>query len=63
MKKRLQDKFNELVILDLMELNENTEPFDCDICLEKNIAPHDGVLLKECLHLFCKYCLLNEFKV
>ncbi len=37
-----------------LELNENIEPFDCDICMEQKIPPKEGVILKECLHVFCK---------
>ena len=55
MKKKLLEKYNELATLAFLEINENTEPFDCDICLEKDIPPREGVILKECLHLFCKY--------
>ena len=50
--KDLQQKYLALYTLGL---NENCEPFDCDICLEENIPPTKGVILKECLHTFCKY--------
>jgi len=55
MKKELEEKFSEMAALYNLELNENTGPFDCDICMEQNIPPHQGVVLKECLHVFCKY--------
>lgn len=54
MKKELEEKFFEMAALYNLELNENIEPFDCDICMEQNIPPHQGVILKECLHVFCK---------
>lgn len=50
----MQNKYDELAAFYTQEINENIEPFDCDICLEKNIGPRKGVILKECLHVFCK---------
>lgn len=43
-----------------LDLNESPEPFFCEICLEQYIDPREGVLLKECLHVFCKECLKNH---
>lgn len=37
------------------DLIENSEPFKCDICLDDEVQPNDGVILKDCLHMFCKY--------
>ncbi|XP_023932780.1 ranBP-type and C3HC4-type zinc finger-containing protein 1 [Lingula anatina] len=34
----------------------NTEDFTCPICFD-DIAPGDGVVLRDCLHMFCKSCL------
>ncbi|CAF0737046.1 unnamed protein product [Brachionus calyciflorus] len=51
------DNYSELTAYYNQDINENFEPFDCDICLEKNIAGSQGVILKECLHVFCKDCL------
>lgn len=31
----------------------NTEEFECVICFS-TVEPGDGVLLRECLHSFCK---------
>lgn len=38
------------------DLIKNLESFDCPICFS-TVNVGDGVMLKECLHLFCKECL------
>lgn len=38
------------------EFVENKNAFQCDICM-KDIVPGDGIVLKECLHQYCKPCL------
>lgn len=55
-----QEKESGYMALYNLALNEASEPFDCDICLEQQISPKQGVLLKECLHVFCKECLRNH---
>lgn len=40
-------------------VKENTEHFDCCICLDKFLPPGAGLYL-QCQHLFCKVCLLNH---
>jgi hypothetical protein len=54
-KKELEDKYYEIAAAEMAELNENIHPINCDICMEENIEPFMGVVLKECLHVFCKY--------
>jgi len=54
-KKELEEKYFEFAAAEMAELNENIQPFNCDICMEENIGPFLGVVLKECLHIFCKY--------
>jgi RanBP-type and C3HC4-type zinc finger-containing protein 1 len=39
----------------------NTEAFECVICFGE-IEIGDGVVLKECLHKFCKVCLIDQVK-
>ena len=46
----------QLVNLDNKDLVENREPFECVVCFME-IAPGEGVTLRECLHQFCKICL------
>ena len=36
------------------ELTENLTIINCVICMENEVNPHQGVILKECLHSFCK---------
>lgn len=39
--------------LDDLDLIPNAETFECIICY-LDIEPGDGVVLRECLHTFCK---------
>jgi len=50
-------KFDNYYSFDVLDLNLNSEHYDCDICLETDIGPNKGVILKDCLHVFCKECL------
>ena len=51
----LRKKRIEYEALHNLDLNETCESFDCDICIESGIEPKQSVILKECLHVFCKY--------
>lgn len=35
----------------------SNEPFDCEICTET--IDRDGIVLRDCLHRFCKDCIKN----
>uniref|UniRef100_H2SXC3 RanBP-type and C3HC4-type zinc finger-containing protein 1 n=1 Tax=Takifugu rubripes TaxID=31033 RepID=H2SXC3_TAKRU len=48
--------FARLVMLDSQDLLPNPEPVECRICY-MDLQRGDGVLLRECLHCFCKECL------
>lgn len=50
-----------LLIDDVDGAIENREPFDCDICAE-TIAIKEGIVLRECLHMFCKTCIKHYVK-
>lgn len=53
--------YNELLNLDSSDIISNTEPFECPICLtvcERNF----GITLRNCLHVFCKECIVNTVK-
>ena len=39
--------------LDALDIIPNAEQFECIICY-LDIEPGDGVVLRECLHTFCK---------
>ena len=49
-------EFYYLENLDAHTYIENIEPFQCPICLTE-IDIGEGVVLKNCLHMFCKDCL------
>ncbi|XP_028290069.1 ranBP-type and C3HC4-type zinc finger-containing protein 1 [Gouania willdenowi] len=51
-----RENFARLVRTDGQDLVPNPEPLDCIICY-KDLRPGEGVLLRECLHCFCKDCL------
>lgn len=53
--------YMQLLNLDNHDLISNTEEFDCSICLT-NYGPRAGVMLRECLHIFCKECLKNTIR-
>lgn len=51
----------QLINLDNADLVENVEAFECLVCYME-IAPGEGVTLRECLHQFCKQCLKNTIE-
>ncbi|KDR15364.1 RanBP-type and C3HC4-type zinc finger-containing protein 1 [Zootermopsis nevadensis] len=48
----------QLVDLDNTDLVPNVEPFECSVCIVQYEAG-EGVVLRECLHVFCRTCLAN----
>ncbi|XP_055545100.1 uncharacterized protein LOC129730091 [Wyeomyia smithii] len=50
--------YMELVNLDSADLIANVEPFECPICFE-SFKAFEGIVLRDCLHSFCKQCLVN----
>uniref|UniRef100_A0A670IXK6 RanBP-type and C3HC4-type zinc finger-containing protein 1 n=1 Tax=Podarcis muralis TaxID=64176 RepID=A0A670IXK6_PODMU len=51
-----QQNFQQLQQLDEAALVPNREEIECRICY-LNVEPGEGVLLRECLHSFCRDCL------
>ncbi|XP_040921810.1 ranBP-type and C3HC4-type zinc finger-containing protein 1 [Toxotes jaculatrix] len=51
-----RENFARLVMMDGHDLVPNPEPVDCRICYV-DLQPGEGVLLRECLHCFCRECL------
>lgn len=52
-------QYIELLSLDdSMDLTKNTEPFECSVCLVE-YQSFDGVMLRNCLHTFCRDCVRN----
>ncbi|XP_026726998.1 uncharacterized protein LOC113493288 [Trichoplusia ni] len=52
------DVYTELVQLEQQALVPNAESFECGICIEE-YPPGQGVVLRECVHIFCKECLAD----
>ncbi|KAJ8726491.1 hypothetical protein PYW07_001189 [Mythimna separata] len=50
------DVYTELVQLEQQALVPNAENFECGVCMEE-YPPGQGVVLRECVHIFCKDCL------
>ncbi|XKL59418.1 hypothetical protein PGB90_000434 [Kerria lacca] len=50
--------YQELVNIEMNNLIINLEEFECSICLE-TYFPGDGIVLKTCLHIFCRECLMQ----
>lgn len=46
---------------DLQDYIENFEPFECAVCTN-DIEIGQGVILKNCLHMFCKDCIIQSVK-
>ena len=46
---------------DSSDIVTNIEEFDCKICLTLQV-PGDGIVLRECLHQFCKNCICQHVK-
>ena len=53
-------KLSDYLAFDMQDLIENTEKFECEICLDDEVGPQEGAVLKECLHVFCKYEILFQ---
>eukprot|EP00794_Sanderia_malayensis_P018848 gene18848-20746_t len=44
-----------------MNLIPNPDEFECAICYNE-VGPQEGVMLRECLHSFCRECLAEHIK-
>lgn len=51
-----------LLELENFDYVENHAKFDCAICLTE-VDPGDGLMLKNCLHEFCKTCLARHIEM
>uniref|UniRef100_A0A3Q0QT78 RanBP-type and C3HC4-type zinc finger-containing protein 1 n=1 Tax=Amphilophus citrinellus TaxID=61819 RepID=A0A3Q0QT78_AMPCI len=53
-----RQNFARLVMMDGQDLVPNPESVECRICYA-GLQPGEGVLLRECLHCFCRECLCS----
>merc|ERR1719341_1900553 len=55
-KKEVENNLDAYKQLENLDIIPNAETFECTICFLET-EPGDGVVLRECLHTFCKICL------
>ncbi|KAM4793656.1 LOW QUALITY PROTEIN: sharpin [Cyanocitta cristata] len=55
-RRKRQRNFQQLLQAEEAELVPNPEPLECGICLQP-VPAGRGVLLRDCLHSFCRECL------
>lgn len=53
--------YTELIKLEQQSLVSNSENFECGVCIEE-CAVGNGVVLRECLHTFCRECLSDALR-
>ncbi|KAK7877836.1 hypothetical protein WMY93_031508 [Mugilogobius chulae] len=53
-----QQNYLNLIETDNMGLIPNQDEVDCPVCFTP-LAPSEGVVLRECLHTFCRDCLVG----
>ncbi|XP_057334913.1 ranBP-type and C3HC4-type zinc finger-containing protein 1-like [Microplitis mediator] len=54
--------YSELMKLEECEIVPNSEYFECPICFDY-IEPYSGVVLRDCLHVFCWECIKSNVKL
>lgn len=52
-------QYQLLVNLERQDLVPSVEHFECPVCLNE-YRPGDGVVLRECLHTFCRYFYMTQ---
>lgn len=57
----LPQDYTRLVELDEQDLVPSMEAFECSVCF-LGVEPGQGVLLRDCLHMFCRDCLSNSVR-
>lgn len=53
--------YTEILNLDSTDVVPNSEPFECPVCFMK-FGANEGVILRDCLHIFCRECIINTVK-
>ncbi|KYN06340.1 RanBP-type and C3HC4-type zinc finger-containing protein 1 [Cyphomyrmex costatus] len=51
-------RYEELILLENWDVIPNSEPIECPICFV-TYGPREGVILRDCLHMFCRPCIAN----
>ncbi|KAL0107201.1 hypothetical protein PUN28_015610 [Cardiocondyla obscurior] len=51
-------RYEELISLENWDVIPNSEPIECPICFV-TYGPREGVILRDCLHMFCRPCIVN----
>ncbi|XP_057334132.1 uncharacterized protein MAL13P1.304-like isoform X3 [Microplitis mediator] len=55
------EQYTQLMMLENCEIVLNVEPIECPICFVV-YDPLEGVVLRDCLHSFCRGCIENTIK-
>ncbi|XP_028981806.1 uncharacterized protein LOC107036258 [Diachasma alloeum] len=58
---RSKMEYNELIMLENCGLVQNIIAIECPICLDI-YEPLEGVVLRDCLHAFCRACIKDTIK-
>ncbi|XP_029165819.1 uncharacterized protein LOC114936705 [Nylanderia fulva] len=51
-------RYEELISLENWDVIPNSESIECPICFV-TYGPREGVILRDCLHMFCRPCIAN----
>ncbi|XP_070149837.1 uncharacterized protein [Polyergus mexicanus] len=54
-------RYEELISLENWDVIPNSEPIECPICFV-TYGPSEGVILRDCLHMFCRPCIANTIE-
>ncbi|XP_033334832.2 uncharacterized protein LOC117225400 [Megalopta genalis] len=55
------DRYEELISLENCDIIPNSEPIECPVCFV-TYGPREGVILRDCLHMFCRSCIINTIR-
>ena len=55
--------YEHMLSVDNQDMVPNMEEFECPVCFD-TVKAGDGVILRECLHKFCRYVVtIESFKM
>ncbi|XP_076180528.1 uncharacterized protein LOC143153340 [Ptiloglossa arizonensis] len=55
------ERYEELISLENCDVIPNSEPIECPVCFI-TYGPREGVILRDCLHMFCRSCIANTIR-